>query len=175
MIPRRRVVGPAMTIAIPGPDSTLLHHLLSLIRPDDFVIVDGLHDDPYACWGGGMTVGAKAAGAVVNGPCTDLDEIETSDLPILCGGFSPIITHIYDLDGPINVPITVGNTAVMPGDAVLADVSGVVGLPTEEVEAEAPKAMETHIRGKGREGSERDIFRKLADLSRATAKVLAKL
>jgi methylase of polypeptide subunit release factors len=37
-----------------------LHHILSLIRPGDFVIVDRLHDDRYACWGGGDLSGATA-------------------------------------------------------------------------------------------------------------------
>jgi regulator of RNase E activity RraA len=178
LIPRRRVVGTAVTIAIPGPDSTLLHHLLSLIRPGDFVIVDRLHDDRYACWGGGVTVGAKAAGAVgavVDGPCTDLEEIIASDFPMWCRGISPITTRIYDLGGAINVPVSVGNTVVMPGDAVLADESGVIVLSPDEVAAEAQKAIDTQIRGKAREASVRETGVKLGDLSGATAKVLAKL
>ncbi len=178
LIPRRRVVGTAVTIAIPGPDSTLLHHLLSLLRPGDFVIVDRLHDDRYACWGGGVTVGAKAAGAVgavVDGPCTDLEEIEQSDFPMWCRGISPITTRLYDLGGAINVPVSCGNTVVMPGDAVLADESGVIVLPPEEVASEAQKAIDTQTRGKAREASVRTEGVKLGDLSGATAKVLAKL
>jgi len=178
LIPGRRVVGTAVTIAIPGPDSTLLHHILSLIRPGDFVIVDRLHDDRYACWGGGVTVGAKAAGAVgavVDGPCTDLEEIVQSDFPMWCRGISPITTRIYDLGGAINVPVSVGNTVVMPGDAVLADESGVIVLPPEEVASEAQKAIDIQIRGKSREASVRETGVKLGDLSGATAKVLANL
>ncbi|WP_430253259.1 RraA family protein [Neorhizobium sp. DAR64872/K0K18] len=178
LIPGRRVVGTAVTIAIPGPDSTLLHHILSLIRPGDFVIVDRLHDDRYACWGGGVTVGAKAAGAVgavVDGPCTDLEEIVQSDFPMWCRGTSPITTRIYDLGGAINVPVSVGNTVVMPGYAVLADESGVIVLPPEEVASEAQKAIDIQIRGKSREASVRETGVKLGDLSGATAKVLANL
>ena len=178
LIPRRRVVGTAVTIAIPGPDSTLLHHLLGLLRPGDFVIVDRLHDDRYACWGGGVTVGAKAAGAVgavVDGPCTDLEEIEASDFPMWCRGISPITTRLYDIGGAINVPVSCGNTVVMPGWAVLADESGVVVLPPDEVKAESEKAIATQIRGKGREASVRTDGVKLGDLSGATEKVLAKL
>lgn len=178
LIPRRRIVGTAVTIAIPGPDSTLLHHLLSLLRPGDFVIVDRLHDDRYACWGGGVTVGAKAAGAVgavVDGPCTDLEEIEQSDFPMWCRGISPITTRLYDLGGAINIPVSVGNTVVMPGDAVLADESGVIVLPPGEVASEAQKAIDTQLRGKTREASVRDSGVKLGDISGATEKVMAKL
>ncbi|MFC7554478.1 hypothetical protein ACFQU7_23145 [Pseudoroseomonas wenyumeiae] len=68
---RRRVAGTAVTLQIPGPDSTLLHHALGLLRPGDILLVDRLGDDRHACWGGGVTVAAKAAGAkagVVDGP-----------------------------------------------------------------------------------------------------------
>lgn len=178
LLPRRRVVGTAVTVAIPGPDSTLLHHLMGLIRPGDFVIVDRLHDDRHACWGGGVTVAAKAAGAagaVVDGPCTDLEEIVQSDFPMWCRGMSSITTRIYDLGGAINVPVSVGNTVVMPGWAVLADESGVVVLPPEEVRPEAEKAIATQTRGKVREASLRTDGIKLGDMSGASAKVLAKL
>lgn len=178
LIPGRRIVGTAVTIAIPGADSTLLHHLLSLIRPGDFVFVDRLHDDRYACWGGGVTVGAKAAGAVgavVDGPCTDLEEIIASDFPMWCKGISPITTRSYDIGGAINIPVSCGNTVVMPGDAVLADESGVLVIPKDEVAAEAQKAIEIQARGKAREAQVREGQAKLGDLSGATAKVLAKL
>ncbi|MFD2238259.1 RraA family protein [Aureimonas populi] len=178
LLPRRRVVGTAVTIAIPGPDSTLLHHLLGLLRPGDFVIVDRLHDDRFACWGGGVTVGAKAAGAVgavVDGPCTDLEEIEQSDFPMWCRGLSPITTRLYDIGGAINIPVSCGNTVVMPGDAVLADESGVVVLSPDEVAAEARAAIARQTAGKGREDQVRRGEAKLGDLTGASAKVLAKL
>src|SRR6202046_857155 len=58
----RRVAGTAVTVAIPGPDSTLLHHALGLLRPGDILVVDRLGDDRFACWGGGVTVAAQDAG-----------------------------------------------------------------------------------------------------------------
>ena len=63
LLRRRRVAGTAVTLAIPGPDSTLLHHALGLLRPGDILVVDRLGDTRHACWGGGVTVAAKAAGA----------------------------------------------------------------------------------------------------------------
>lgn len=178
MLPGRRVVGTAVTIAIPGPDSTLLHHLLGILRPGDFVFVDRLHDDRYACWGGGVTVAAKAAGAVgavVDGPCTDREEIVASDFPIWCRGLSPITTRLYDLGGAINVPVSCGNTVVMPGDAVLADESGVIVLPPSEARSEAEKAIARQETGKAREAELKTGKRKLGEASGATAKVLANL
>ena len=178
LLPGRRVVGTAVTIAIPGPDSTLLHHLLGLLRPGDFVIVDRLHDDRHACWGGGVTVAAKTAGAVgavVDGPCTDVEEIRASQFPMWCRGLSAITTRIYDLGGAINVPVSCGNTAVLPGDAVLADDSGVVVLRPSEVRADAEAALKRQAASGAREAEIRSGAVKLGDRSGATAKVLAKL
>ena len=55
----RRVVGTAVTLAIAGPDSTLLHHAAGLLRPGDILVVDRLGDDKYACWGGGVAVAVR--------------------------------------------------------------------------------------------------------------------
>lgn len=178
LLPGRRVVGTAVTIAIPGPDSTLLHHLLGMLRPGDFVIVDRLHDDRHACWGGGVTVAAKAAGAVgaaVDGPCTDAEEIRDSQFPIWCRGLSSITTRLYDLGGAINIPVSCGNTVVSPGDAVLADESGVVVLAPHEVRPEAEAALAKQEASRGREAELRSGAVKLGERSGASQKVMAKL
>src|SRR5580658_5110782 len=150
LLRRKRVAGTAVTLAIPGPDSTLLHHALGLLRPGDILLVDRLGDDRHACWGGGVTIAAKAAGAkagVVDGPCTDLEEVEAADFPLWCRGIAPITTRLYDLGGRLNQPVSVGGVVVMPGDAVLCDESGVLVLPPGEAESEARAAIERQARG----------------------------
>lgn len=174
--PARRVVGTAVTVAIPSSDSTLLHHAVGLVRPGDFLVVDRLGDDRHACWGGGVTVAAKAAGvvgAVVDGPCTDTEEIEASSFALWARGVSPITTRLHDLGGGLNVPVSCGGVAVMPGDVVLADASGVLVLPREEALAIAEKALAIQQRSVDREAA---IARgaKLGELSGASAKVLAR-
>ncbi len=172
---KRRVAGTAITVAIPGPDSTLLHHALGLLRPGDILVVDRLGDDRHACWGGGVTVAAKAAGAkagVVDGPCTDLEEIEASDFPMWCRGFAPITTRLYDLGGRLNMPVSIGGVVVMPGDAVLCDDSGVLVLPPHEAEAEARAAIARQASGLLLQDQVATGV-KLGERSGATAKVLA--
>ncbi len=175
LLPGRRVAGTAMTVAIPGPDSTLLHHALGLLRPGDILVVDRLGDDRHACWGGGVTVAAKAAGAkagVVDGPCTDLEEITASDFPIWCRGLAPITTRLYDLGGRLNHPVAVGGAVVMPGDAVLCDESGVLILGPHEAEAEAREAIARQARGLELQAKVA-AGAKLGELSGASAKVEA--
>jgi regulator of RNase E activity RraA len=174
LLRRRRVAGTAITVAIPGPDSTLLHHALGLLRPGDVLVVDRLGDDRHACWGGGVTIAAKAAGAaagVVDGPCTDLEEIEASDFPLWCRGIAPITTRLYDLGGRLNQPVSIGGVVVAPGDAVLCDESGVLVLPPGEAEAEAREAIQRQERGLATQ-SRVAKGEKLGQISGATAKVL---
>ncbi|MFM9941116.1 MAG: RraA family protein [Hyphomicrobiaceae bacterium] len=174
LLRHKRVAGVAVTLAIPGQDSTLLHHTLGLLRPGDILLVDRLGDDKHACWGGGVTVAAKAAGAVggiVDGPCTDLAEIVESDFPLWCRGMSPITTRLYNLGGTLNLPISCGNVAVKAGDVILADESGVLVLPLAEAEAIADAAIERQQRGKRNEARVK-AGEKLGDISGATKMVL---
>jgi regulator of RNase E activity RraA len=169
----KRVVGTAVTLAIPGPDSTLLHHALGLLRPGDVLVVDRLGDNRHACWGGGVTVAAKAAGAVagiVDGPCTDQLEIEQSDFPLWSRGLAPITTRLYNLGGILNGLISCGGVPVQPGDAILADESGVLVLPPGEVDQIATAAIARQERGKGNE-QKVGAGAKLGDLSGATRMV----
>ncbi len=178
LLPGKRVVGTAVTLAIAGPDSTLLHHATGLLRPGDILVVDRLGDDKYACWGGGVTVAAKAAGAVagiVDGPCTDLAEIQDSDFPMWSRGLSPITTRLYDLGGGMNIPVSCGGAVVMPGDAILADESGVLVIPRGEVRTVSEEALRRQESGKKREASVRDKQQKLGDMTGASTKVLARL
>ena len=173
LLKSKRVAGTAVTLAIPGPDSTLLHHALGLLRPGDILVVDRLGDDRHACWGGGVTVAAKAAGAVagiVDGPCTDQLEIEQSDFPLWCRGLAPITTRLYNLGGILNGVIACGGVPVQPGDAILADESGVLVLPPDEVDAVATAAIERQERGEANQERVRGGA-KLGDLSGASRMV----
>jgi len=177
LLRNRRIVGTAVTLAIPGADSTLLHHAAGLLRPGDVLVVDRLGDQRHACWGGGVTIAAKASGAVagiVDGPCTDLAEIEESDFPMWSRGLAAITTRLYDIGGGMNIPVSCGGVAVLPGDAVLADESGVLILRRDEVRPIAEAALKRQATGKTREASVREGA-KLGELTGASAKVLAKL
>jgi regulator of RNase E activity RraA len=58
-----------------------------------------------------------------------------------CRGPAPITTKILGLEGAINVPVSLGGHTVHPGDAVIADESGLVILPPERAEWATEKAL----------------------------------
>ncbi len=168
------LVGTAVTVAIPGPDSTLLHHALGLLRPGDFLVIDRLGDDRHACLGGGVARAGRrsgAVGAIIDGPCTDAMEIAESGFPVWCRGVSSITTRLLDLGGSLNRPIACGNVPVIPGDVVLADGTGVLILPVEEAEEAADEAIAREGRAPGRQ-ARLEAGEKLGEVSGASAMVL---
>ena len=177
VLPGKRVAGTAVTLALPGQDSTLLHHVIGLLRPGDFLCIDRLGDRKHACLGGGVAVAIKASGCVgvvIDGPCTDLPEIEQYDMPVWCRGASPITTRLYDVGGSFNVPIACGGAVVQPGDVVIADFSGVLVMAPEEADADADWALAKQASEPGTH-TKLIAGEKLGDLTGASAKVLAKL
>lgn len=144
VLPEKRIAGTAVTVRLPHADSTILHYLTKLVRPGDFIVVDRCGDNKHACWGGVVTHAMKLGGivgAVVDGPATDFSEIRRVDLPMWCRGPSPITTKILGLEGAINVPVSVGGQTVNPGDAIIADESGVLVLDPAKAEWAADKAI----------------------------------
>lgn len=173
----RTLVGTAITVAIPATDSTLLHHAVSSIRPGDFLFVDRLGDDRHACIGGGVAFAIKTAGAigiVIDGPCTDVEEIIELDMPLWSRGISGITTRLNDLGGSLNLPISCGNVPVIPGDVVIADASGVLVIPVDEAEEVVQEAMARQARA-GRNKGEIEAGEKLGDLSGASRLVATAL
>ena len=177
VLPGKRIAGTAVTLAIPGQDATLLHHIVALLRPGDVLCIDRLGDRKHACVGGGVAAAIKArgcVGVVIDGPCTDLPEIEHYDLPVWSRGVAPITTRLYDIGGSFNVPVSCGGAVVNPGDVVIADFSGVLVMPPDEAEADVAWAL-------AKQTSEPDMHRAvtqgqaLGDYTGASAKVEAKL
>ncbi|MGY6695865.1 MAG: RraA family protein [Roseinatronobacter sp.] len=176
--PGAKLVGTAVTLALPAIDSSMLHHALSEVRPGDVLVIDRLHDRRFACIGGGVALAAVAAGVagvIVDGPCTDASEIIATGLPVWSRGVSPITTRMTEIGGALNIPVACGGAVVMPGDAILADESGIVVLPPDEVDFTAREAITRQKRGESRQMQIRAGDVRIGDLSGASARVRAAL
>lgn len=172
-----RMAGTAVTLALPGQDSTLLHHIVQFLRPGDILVIDRLGDDRHACLGGGVACAIKAtgcAGVVIDGPATDKIEILHYELPVWCRGVAPITTRLHNVGGAFNADICCGGAVVHPGDLVVADESGVLVVPVAEAEADIDWAL-------GKQATEPEGHKqlmageKLGERSGASAMVVAKM
>lgn len=142
--PTKRMAGTAVTLRLAANDSTLLHDVISTLRPTDILLIDRSGDTKHACWGGVITNAAAICGfkaSVVDGPVTDVNEIRRNQFPVWSRGRSSVTTKLYAQSGAFNVPVSIGGVMVSPGDAVLADESGVIVLQPDDVEAVADKAL----------------------------------
>lgn len=144
VLPGKRIAGTAVTLRLAGADSALLHYAVSHARPGDVLVIDRAGDDKHACWGGVVTHAAKVAGilaGIIDGPATDFEEIRDQDMPMWCRGPAPITTKLLGLAGGMNIAVSCGGMAVSPGDAILADESGVVVLKPDQIDAVAERAL----------------------------------
>lgn len=130
MQPNRRIIGSAVTLRLPSPDTALLHHVTGQVRPGDVVVIDRAGDTRMACLGGNVALAlslAGAEGAIVDGPICDPDEIRDHGFAVWAQGVSPITTRRTDPPmGSMNVPVTCAGVTVHPGDLIIADESGVL-------------------------------------------------
>lgn len=168
-----RIAGTAVTLALPGMDSTLLHHIAGMLGPGFILVIDRLGDQRHACIGGGVAVALKKTGVegvVVDGPCTDPDEVQAAGLPLWSRGTSPITTRLQGLGGAFNLPVSIGGAVVMPGDLIIADVGGIVAIPPVEAEAAVFRAAEMEA-AENRMLPRLDEGESLGDISGATAMI----
>jgi len=169
-----RVVGRAVTVRLTGQDSTLLHHAAGYAEPGDVFVVDTGGDTRHAPVGEVLAEvlhARGAAGVVIDGVMTDIDEVEATGLPVYARGRSVLTTKLLHLDaGGLHVPVTVGGVVVQPGDVVLADRNGVFVASAQVLEqiidtALADDAEEPELVEQVRAGA------RLGDLTGATAAI----
>lgn len=94
-------------------------------------------------------------------------------MPVWARGVSPITTRMTQIGGALNIPISCGGAVVLPGDAILADESGIVVLRPEEVASTASEAIARQERGAGRQRQIRAGDVRIGDLSGASARIRA--
>ena len=112
------LVGPAITLRLPSMDSTLCHKVMEMVEKRDVIVIDRCSDQMFACWGGITTLAAKlrgAAGAIVDGAITDLQEIREHRFPVYYRYTSALTTKLLGIDGEINTPVQCGGSQSTQG------------------------------------------------------------
>lgn len=144
--------GVAVTVNARPGDNLMVHKAVELAQPGDVVVVCTNGNTTSAVFGelmGHTAVGAKLGGIIVDGAIRDVDGLTALGLP----AFSRTVTPGgCDKDGPgeICVPISCGNTVVMPGDIVVGDEDGVAVVPREDAKEVLEKVQALEEREKKR-------------------------
>lgn len=126
-----RIAGSAVTVLVHPGDNIMIHAAIALLEPGDVLVVASTAPSTNALFGELMATSALARGGVglvTDGAVRDVDAIREL-------GFGVWSQHI-GCQGPVkttpgwvNVPVSLGQQAVHPGDVVCADDTGVVVVP----------------------------------------------
>lgn len=105
-------------------------------QPGDVIVMEQRTGIDAACWGGNLSLGARLrqiAGVIVDGPARDIDEAREYDFTVFARSTTSRTARGRIVEAGTNVPITVGEVTVAPGDFVVADGSAVVFIARSEV------------------------------------------
>lgn len=132
-----RVAGPAFTVRC-SPGDNLAIHVAVTRAPYGSVLVADMGDErDFGYWGEVLTTGAEArgiAGLVIDACVRDGDALVAHRFPVFSTGLA--LTGASKAQaGSIDLPVTVGDILVEPGDWVVGDVDGVVAVPGAEFDA----------------------------------------
>lgn len=133
--PTVRLAGPAYTVDCRPADNLMLHYAVQKAKPGDVLVVDAKGFMEAGPWGDVLTIQAQKvgiAGLVINGCVRDANLIIELGFPVFCRGLSVKGTG-KNQPGKVNLPITMGDVSIYPGDLVVGDRDGLVVVPHAEV------------------------------------------
>lgn len=141
-LPGRRVAGRAVTVKLgaPLPDLPKRHlgaGAVMAAEAGDVIVVEHRGRTDVSGWGGLLSRGAVGRGmaaVIVDGACRDVDESRDLGLPVFARAPVPVTARGRVAEHDFNCPVTVAGLAVMPGDWLVADGSGVVFTPAAWLE-----------------------------------------
>lgn len=115
----------------------------------DVLVIDARGETRAASLGNILAARIRARGAagiVTDGAFRDSPWIRRLDLPTYASGQSANISSAIHHPSEINVPISCGGVAVLPGDVLVGDAEGVIVIPRAVAEEVARDAVEQERR-----------------------------
>jgi regulator of RNase E activity RraA len=139
----RRISGCVVTVKLEKDDGrpAASRHLgttaIEAAKPGDVIVLEQRSGVDAACWGGKLSLAAQlhgVAGVVIDGPARDTDEARGYGFTVFARSATSRTARGRIVETGTNVPITVGDVQVSPGDFVVADGSAVVFVKAADVE-----------------------------------------
>lgn len=128
------MAGPAVTVEVAPADNLMIHAALRLAQEGDVLVVNAHGNLDYGLWGEITTAVAirkKLAGVVIDGAVRDVRELSQCGFPVFARGVNPTGGG-KNGPGQLNMPVSCGGVAVMPGDIVVGDADGIIVVPSAE-------------------------------------------
>ncbi|MBO3769314.1 MAG: RraA family protein [Candidatus Brockarchaeota archaeon] len=119
---------------------------LKIAEPGHVLVVDGGGYTKVGFWGSYLSLMAMdrgIVGVVIDGGCRDVAEVRRERFPVFCRwiGRTETIGRLVLRPEDVNIPVTVGDVLVEPGDFVMGDDDGVVVIPREIADPVSKRAL----------------------------------
>ncbi len=140
VVPGTRCAGRAVTVREIGgrrgdfrSEDFQVGQIIDAAGPGDLLVIDN-GGQCISTFGGLATLAAKTkgiGGLVADGGVRDREEMVEHQFPVFARHMTPLTGRTRLAVTGINEPISCGGVRVRPGDAIVADGSGVVCIPAE--------------------------------------------
>jgi regulator of RNase E activity RraA len=139
----QRISGRVVTVKLEKDDGrpAASRHLgttaIEASQPGDVIVLEQRSGIDAACWGGNLSMAAQmrgVVGVVIDGPARDTDEARGYGFTVFARSTTSRTARGRIVETGTNVPITVGDITVSPGDFVVADGSAVVFVKAADIE-----------------------------------------
>jgi len=124
---------------------TLQFQAIDSLKEDDVMMVCSNGSERAALWGELLSTAARhrrANGAIIDGLARDVRLIREMGFPVFAKGVRPTSSKGRVIAVDHGCPVEMGGVHVEPGDLVVADVDGVVVVPSSVVEEAVDKALD---------------------------------
>lgn len=140
----RAMSGVALTVNTRSGDNLFIHHAVDMAGEGDVIVIANGEEFQRSLAGEVLVnhaISRGVEGFVFDGAIRDLDAISQMTIPIYATGIMPGGPY-KEGPGEINVPISCGGIAVLPGDIVVGDTDGVIVIRAQDAEELLEAAQE---------------------------------
>lgn len=128
------IAGNAITVSSQPGDNMMLHAAVEVCAANDILVVANTQPSDHGMFGDLLATSLMARGVrglVIDAGVRDVSTLREMGFPVWSRYVSPLGTE-KRTPGSVNVPVTIGDVTIRPGDIVCADDDGVVIVPREQ-------------------------------------------
>jgi 4-hydroxy-4-methyl-2-oxoglutarate aldolase len=133
LYPAARLSGPAVTVSCHPGDNLMIHAAVEVCQPGDVLVVAPTSESTDGMFGELLAVSCRAhgiAGLIIDAGIRDAADISTMQFPVWSKTICAQGT-VKASAGSVNVALVCAGALIQPGDAIVADLDGVVVTPRE--------------------------------------------